>query len=29
MVHDRPPMADVLAALGTGAWPAGVEQRSA
>jgi glucosyl-3-phosphoglycerate synthase len=29
MVHDRPPMADVLAALRSGHWPTGVEQRSA
>ncbi len=29
MVHDRPPMADVLTALRSGGWPAGVEQRSA
>jgi glucosyl-3-phosphoglycerate synthase len=29
MVHDRPPMADVLAALRSGRWPAGVEQRTA
>ncbi|WP_336922991.1 glucosyl-3-phosphoglycerate synthase [Aquipuribacter sp. SD81] len=29
MVHDRPPMAEVLASLGAGTWPAGVGQRTA
>ncbi len=29
MVHDRPPMLDVLASLRSGTWPAGVETRSA